>query len=105
MKQRVLGETGLKISEIGFGAWAIGGNQHGNSYGPTDDADSLSAIKTALDLGCNFFDTADVYGHGHSEELLGKGLEGNRDNVIIATKVGGDFYHDPPRMNFRAEYI
>ncbi len=105
MNYRVLGKTGLKTSEVGFGAWAIGGNNFGNSYGPTDDTASLASIKTAIDIGCNFFDTADVYGHGHSEELLGKGLEGNRDNVIIATKVGGDFYHQPPSLNFRPEYL
>jgi aryl-alcohol dehydrogenase-like predicted oxidoreductase len=105
MNYRELGRTRLRVSEVGFGAWAIGGNQFGNSYGPTDDAASLAAIKTAIDLGCNFFDTADVYGHGHSEELLGKALEGNRDNVIIATKVGGDFYHDPPSLNFRTDYL
>jgi len=105
MNYRVLGKTGLKTSEVGFGAWAIGGNNFGNSYGPTDDTASLASIKTAIDLGCNFFDTADVYGHGHSEELLGKGLEGNRDNAIIATKVGGDFYHQPPSLNFRPEYL
>jgi len=105
MNYRVLGKTGLKTSEVGFGAWAIGGNSFGNSYGPTDDTASLASIKTAIDIGCNFFDTADVYGHGHSEELLGKGLEGNRDNAIIATKVGGDFYHQPPSLNFRPEYL
>src|SRR5262249_26859190 len=105
MNYRILGRTGLKTSEVGFGAWAIGGNEYGNSYGPTNDDASISAIKTALDLGCNFFDTADVYGHGHSEELVGNTLEGNRDNVIIATKVGGDFYHEPPGLNFLPEYL
>ncbi len=105
MKYRVLGKTGIKVSEVGFGAWAIGGNAHGNSYGPTDDKTSLDAVKKALDVGCNFFDTADVYGHGHSEELLGKALEGRRDDVVIATKVGGDFYHGAPRMNFAPEYL
>jgi aryl-alcohol dehydrogenase-like predicted oxidoreductase len=105
MKYRVLGNTGLKVSEIGFGAWAIGGNAFGNSYGPTDDKTSLEAVRKALDLGCNFFDTADAYGHGHSEELLGQALKGRRDDVIIATKVGGDFYHDPPRMNFTSDYL
>ncbi len=105
MKYRVLGKTGVKVSEVGFGAWAIGGNAHGNSYGPTDDKSSLDAVRKALNLGCNFFDTADVYGHGHSEELLGKALEGRRDQVVIATKVGGDFYHGTPRMNFTQEYL
>ncbi len=105
MKYRVLGKTGLKVSEVGFGAWAIGGNAHGNSYGPTDDKQSLAAIGKALELGCNFFDTADVYGHGHSEELLGQALRGHRSEVIIATKVGGDFYHGTPRMNFNSDYL
>ena len=105
MRYRVLGRTGLKVSEVGFGAWAIGGNAHGNSYGPTDDKESLAAIGRALELGCNFFDTADVYGHGHSEELIGQALRGHRSEVIIATKVGGDFYHGTPRMNFTSDYI
>ena len=105
MKYRDLGGSGLKVSEIGFGAWAIGGNAHGNSYGPTDDKASIAAVRKALELGCNFFDTADVYGLGHSEKLLGQALKGERDSVIIATKVGGDFYHDPPRMNFNLDYL
>jgi len=105
MKYRVLGKTGLKVSEVGFGAWAIGGNAHGNSYGPTDDKLSLATIGKALELGCNFFDTADVYGHGHSEELLGQALRSCRSEVIIATKAGGDFYHGTPRMNFNSDYL
>src|SRR5205807_2011042 len=61
--------------------------------GATDDADSRRAVRRAHELGCNFFDTADVYGHGHSEEVLGAALDGIRPDVIIATKVGGDFYN------------
>jgi len=105
LNYRTLGKTGLRVGEVGFGAWAIGGNSFGNSYGPTDDQASLAAINKALDLGCNFFDTADAYGHGHSEELLGKALQGRRDKVIIATKAGADFYHSPPRMDFNPEYL
>lgn len=105
MKYRTLGKTGLKVSEVGFGAWAIGGNEYGNSYGPTDDNISTAAVERAFELGCTFYDTADVYGHGHSEELLGKALKEHRDDVVLATKVGGDFYHDPPRMNFNPEYL
>lgn len=93
MKRRLLGRTGLPVSEVGFGAWGIGGNRYGNSYGPTDDAESQRAVRRAVELGCNFFDTADVYGHGHSEELLGEALAGVRQDVIIATKVGGNFYN------------
>src|SRR5881296_3184107 len=98
MKRRPFGSTGLEVSEVGFGAWAIGGNAHGNSYGDTKDEESIRSIERAVDLGCNFFDTADVYGHGHSEELLGRALAEHRSDVIIATKVGGDFYHGSPRM-------
>jgi aryl-alcohol dehydrogenase-like predicted oxidoreductase len=90
---RVLGRTGLRVSEIGFGGWAIGGNAFGNSYGPTDDAESKRAVRRAYDLGCTFFDSADVYGHGHSEEVLGEVLQGVRDKIIVATKVGGNFYN------------
>ncbi len=93
MKRRLLGRTDFAVSESGFGAWAIGGNQYGNSYGPTDDAESMRAVRRAVELGCNFFDTADVYGHGHSEEILGEALAGVRQQVIIATKVGGNFYN------------
>src|SRR5437660_6580356 len=105
MRYRILGKTSLKVSEVGFGGWEIGGNDYGNSYGPTDDKQSLAAIGRALELGCNFFDTADVYGHGHSEELLGQALAERRSEVIIATKVGGDFYHGTPRMNFTSDYL
>ena len=95
----------MAVKEIGLGAWAVGGNAHGNSYGPTDDTESLAAIRRAADLGLNFFDTADVYGWGHSEELLGKALEGRRSEIFLATKVGGDFYHGGVRMNFEPGYI
>jgi aryl-alcohol dehydrogenase-like predicted oxidoreductase len=67
MKYRKLGRTGWEISEISFGAWAIGG-----TWGRVDDDESLKALHKALDLGVNFFDTADVYGDGHSEQLLAK---------------------------------
>lgn len=93
MKRRLLGRTGLAVSAVGFGAWAIGGNRFGNSYGATDDAESQRAVRRAYELGCNFFDTADVYGHGHSEEILGAALAGIRSEVVLATKVGGNFYN------------
>jgi len=105
VRQRRLGRTNLQVSEVGFGAWAIGGNKHGHSYGPTDNAESLRAIARALDLGCTFFDTADLYGHGLSEKLLGQALEKQRQTCVIATKVGGDFYHGPFRKNFDPDYI
>lgn len=92
MQYRTLGRTGLKVSEVGFGAWAIGGpSQLGAleiGWGETDDRQSLRAIQGALESGVTFFDTADVYGAGHSEELLGRALKGLRDQVVVASKVG-----------------
>jgi aryl-alcohol dehydrogenase-like predicted oxidoreductase len=91
MKYRELGKTGLKVSEISFGTWAIGG-----SWGQVNDEESLRALDRAMDAGVNFFDTADVYGGGHSEELLAKATAGKEDSIHIATKFcrGGDI-HDP----------
>lgn len=105
MKYRVLGRTGLKVSEVGLGAWAIGGNAYGNSYGPTDDEESKKALLKAVGLGCNFIDTADVYGYGHSEELLGETLKGVGEEIFIATKVGGNFYSGSTVMDFSTKYI
>ncbi|MFN8578171.1 MAG: aldo/keto reductase [Candidatus Sericytochromatia bacterium] len=106
MKYRILGKTGLKVSEIGFGAWAIGGNQFGNSYGPVDDSQSIKSLVYAYESGCNFFDTADLYGHGHSEEIIGKFIKSiDREKTIIATKVGCDFYGYGLKMNFESDYI
>jgi aryl-alcohol dehydrogenase-like predicted oxidoreductase len=83
MEYRELGRTGWKLSSIGFGAWAIGG-----TWGSVDDTVSMAALHRAVDLGVNFFDTADVYGDGRSERLL-KQLRQDRDEgIIIATKVG-----------------
>src|SRR2546422_508215 len=105
MKTRILGRTGLKVAEIGFGAWAIGGEAPGNSYGPAEEPESNAFVPGAAQPGGNFIDTADVYGWGHSEEIVGEALEGHRDDVHIATKVGGDFYHGGVRMNFDPGYI
>ncbi len=91
MQYRKFGNTDLLLSEIGFGAWAIGGGAMiGDTtigWGDADDNESKKAIHRALDLGINFFDTADIYGLGHSEKLLGETL-GNRKDVTIASKVG-----------------
>ncbi len=85
---------GRSIRRLGMGCWAIGGHWTGGGlargYGHTDDAESITAIRHALSLGVRFFDTADVYGAGHSEELLGE-VVGERDDVVIATKIGNNF--------------
>lgn len=93
MKMRRLGATGLRISEIGFGGWAIGGNAFGNSYGETDDVASKAALRRALELGVTLFDTADLYGFGHSEALLGEVLkEWRGPKPVVVTKGGVNFY-------------
>lgn len=103
MKKRKLGKTNLQVSELGFGCWAIGGT----SYGPTDDQESLRALSYARDHGINFFDTADTYGHGHSETLIGECFQesSKRTQIILASKVGWDFYHGGSKKNFDPDYI
>jgi len=83
MQYRELGRTGWKVSTISFGAWAIGG-----TWGDVRDDESLAALNRALDLGVNFFDTADVYGDGHSEQLLAKLRKERSEEFHVATKAG-----------------
>jgi aryl-alcohol dehydrogenase-like predicted oxidoreductase len=83
MQYRELGRTGWKVSTMSFGSWAIGG-----TWGSVQDSDSLAALHRALDLGVNFFDTADVYGDGHSEKLLARLRRERREPFYIATKAG-----------------
>jgi aryl-alcohol dehydrogenase-like predicted oxidoreductase len=108
MQYRKFGNTDLLVSEIGFGAWAIGGGAMiGNTaigWGDADDAVSGKAIYAALDAGINFFDTADIYGLGHSEELLGK-IIGGRKDTIIATKVGNVSRHEQFTVDYSKKYI
>jgi len=111
MQYKNLGERGPIVSTVGFGSWAIGGMD----WGPTDDTVSFRALNRALDLDVTLIDTADVYGFGHSEELISRVLkERGKNNVIIATKAGSDFYHakaednqgyGPIRQNYSRDYI
>jgi aryl-alcohol dehydrogenase-like predicted oxidoreductase len=84
MDYRPLGRTGWKISTISYGAWAIGGD----AWGKTDDAESMRSLHRAVDLGVNFFDTADVYGDGHSERLIARLRRERKEELIVATKAG-----------------
>ncbi len=84
MDYRPLGRTGWNISSISYGAWAIGGD----AWGTTDDAESLRSLHRAIDLGVNFIDTADVYGDGHSERLIGRLRRERKEEIIVATKAG-----------------
>jgi aryl-alcohol dehydrogenase-like predicted oxidoreductase len=108
MQYRKFGNTDLLVSEIGFGAWTIGGGAMiGNTaigWGDADDTVSVNAIHQALDAGINFFDTADIYGLGHSEELLGKTIS-NKSEIIIATKVGNVSRNDQFTVDYSKEYI
>jgi aryl-alcohol dehydrogenase-like predicted oxidoreductase len=84
LNKRTLGKTGIETTEMGIGLWAMGGE----GLGETDDKDSLDAIEKALEMGVNYFDTADAYGKGHSEELLGRAMKGRREKFIVSTKIG-----------------
>ncbi|MCI0493959.1 aldo/keto reductase [candidate division KSB1 bacterium] len=111
MKYTKLGKRGPTVSTIGFGAWAIGGM----NWGETDDKISKQALHAALDHGVTLIDTADVYGFGHSEQLIAEIIqERGKDGIIIATKAGNDFYHTsekddkgygPIRQNADRDYI
>ena len=86
MELRTLGNTGYKITPVGFGAWAIGGNGYKFGWGPQDDEDSIQTIYKALDAGINWIDTAAVYGLGHSEEVVGRALKGIHRKPYVFTK-------------------
>lgn len=83
MELRRLGKSDIKVTEVSLGCWVMGGDY----WGGTEDRDSIEAIHRAFDMGVNFFDTAELYGWGRSEEVLGRALKGKRHNVYISTKV------------------
>jgi aryl-alcohol dehydrogenase-like predicted oxidoreductase len=93
--RRSLGRSGIEISALGMGCWAIGGPWSDGEvplgWGDVNDEESVGAIHVALDLGVDFFDTANVYGAGHSERVLGQALAGRRSKVVIATKFNAVF--------------
>jgi len=109
-----LGPGGPSLTRLGVGCWAIGGPNAGDDgtiigWGPVDDDESVRALQRALDLGVTLFDTADIYGCGHSERLVGQALAGHLDEVLIATKFGHTFDDDGSRRahgsDVRPEYI
>lgn len=96
---RTLGRSGIEVSALGFGCWAIGGEWQAADgqplgWGKVDDEESVRAVRRALDLGITFFDTADTYGAGHSERVLGRALGKRRDDIVLATKWGNVFDED-----------
>lgn len=105
IQRKTLGKSGISVSPLGLGCWAIGGLftlfGQPDGWGAVDDAQSIRAIRRATELGVDFFDTADAYGTGHSEEILGKALKGMRQNAVIATK--GGFVHDREKREIYGE--
>ncbi|EMA54941.1 aldo/keto reductase [Halococcus salifodinae] len=91
MHYRELGDSGVEVSEVGFGAWTVGTDW----WGDRSEQEGIEMLRHAFDRGVTFFDTGDVYGHGRSEELVGEALADVRDEVTLATKVGYDFYNNP----------
>jgi aryl-alcohol dehydrogenase-like predicted oxidoreductase len=89
MKYRVLRKTNLKVSEIGFGMWTVSTGW----WGKFTESEAIALMHKAYDLGINLYDAADTYGNGYSEELIAKAFPTQRDNLVIATKVGYDFYN------------
>jgi aryl-alcohol dehydrogenase-like predicted oxidoreductase len=109
MNKRTLGCTGLKVSEISFGSWAIGGTSEAAGtqwgWGETPERDAIAAVRRALELGVNFFDTADVYGDGRSEEMLGKALSTEWDKVYVASKVGNVVRNSEEAKDWSRQHI
>lgn len=108
IKLRKLGKQGPQLSVLGLGTWSMGG-PGGGGWGPSDDRESIRTIHRAIDLGINWIDTAPVYGLGHAEELVGKAIQGRRDQLYIATKCGlpwnetGAVRHDISPASIRKE--
>jgi aryl-alcohol dehydrogenase-like predicted oxidoreductase len=102
LSQRRLGSQGLEVAAIGLGCMGMS-----QSYGPANEAESIATIHRALELGCTFLDSAEVYGPYHNEELLGQALAGRRDRVVVATKFGFDIQNGQRtgKLNSRPEHI
>lgn len=101
MEVRRLGSTDLKVSAIGLGCWGISGE-----WGEVDQAQAVRTLQRAFELGVTFFDTADSYGRGRSEQLVREALAGHRDEIVLATKGGMNFYDgEKKHLDFRPEYI
>lgn len=101
MRSRPLGTTGLEVSEIGLGTWGMSGD----SYGPADDAKAVRVIARALELGVTLVDTADSYGRGRVLRVIAEAIRGKRESVVLAVRIGNDFYRSAVRKNFAPSYL
>ncbi|MDA0988774.1 MAG: aldo/keto reductase [Chloroflexi bacterium] len=108
MKYRILGKTNLEVSEVGFGVWTVSTGW----WGKIEERDGMALLNQAVDLGINFFDTGDTYGLGYGEEILAKALGKKRNDILIGTKFGYDFYtnverdgHSERPQNFSPEFV
>lgn len=102
MEYNVFGKTGMKVSDIGFGAWAIGGKGWGDG---SSDREAVEALTVSWEKGVNLYDTCDAYGDGHSEKLIGEFFKGRRKEAVIVTKGGTNFRLPERSKNFSKEYL
>jgi aryl-alcohol dehydrogenase-like predicted oxidoreductase len=100
MKYRIIGQPQLKVSSIGLGCWGMSG-----AYGKGDDRTSIATIQQAFDLGVTFFDTADIYGNGHNESLVGKAIQSFRKNIKLASKFGFRQHNGSLELCGKADYV
>ena len=105
MKTRFLGNTGVRVSEICFGAMTFGGKGYWKNIGQVEQKEANDLVNTAIEGGINFFDTADVYSEGRSEEILGKALGDKRKDIILATKVRGRTGTGPNDIGLSRKHI
>jgi aryl-alcohol dehydrogenase-like predicted oxidoreductase len=101
----LLGDTGLEVSVVGFGAWALGGGGWDWGWGPQDDSESIAAIERAVELGVNWIDTAPSYGGGHSEEVVGRAVRGMSEKPYVFTKCGQEVRDGVGVNDLKAETI
>ncbi len=99
MQHHPLGESGLMVSTLALGPWAMGADEQ--TWGLVDDRESVAAIEHAIEGGINLIDTAPIYGLGHSEEIVGRAIQGKRDRVLLATKCGLMFPTSPNALPVR----
>ncbi|MEF3303143.1 aldo/keto reductase [Paenibacillus sp. GYB003] len=102
MEYNLLGNTGVLVSEIGLGTMTFGGGDKWGIFGSLDEKEAGILVDQAMDAGVNFFDTANVYADGRSEEILGKSLKGKRHQAVIATKVRGRMGPGPNELGLSA---